>query len=320
MALYRTGDNLFQSLEAFIENSSGLFIFVPYIKLNTLELLLKNNTNCKSIIVRWETRDLILGASDLEVYDYCKEKEIKLFRNTRLHLKAFVDDYKKCYLGSANISGRALNMPERRNYNYELATIENNLDFNDRLYFNIILNEATLITDSIYEQIKAQLPEKKEEFPDEDDFNIQMKLPDKDFLISSLPMSSSVKTLTRVYLEKKGIHEEELNCAMHDLALYNIPLNLSEDHFIQKLKESFFSHLFIKAFIQMLQLKNGEIYFGEAKAWIQNNCTNVPTPRRWEITENIQILYKWFVELGDGIFIVDQPNYSERLSLLNQSN
>jgi len=315
MALYRSGDNLFQSLEAFIENASGLFIFVPYIKLNPLELLLKRNTNCKTIIVRWETRDLILGASDLEVYDYCKEKEIKLFRNTRLHLKAFVDDYKKCYLGSSNISGRALNMPERSNYNYELATIEDNLSFEDRLYFNIILNDSMLITDSIYEQIKVQLPEKQTAFPNEQDFSIQIKSPDKDFLISSLPMSSSVKTLTRIYLEKKGIHEEELNCAMHDLALYNIPVGLSELEFIEKLKDSFLSHLFIKAFIQMLQLKGGEIYFGEAKAWIQNNCADVPIPRRWEITENIQILYKWLVELGDDIFKVDQPNYSERLRI-----
>lgn len=311
--LLKNGINLSDKLIEFITNSKELFLFVPYVKLETLKALLSKTQNCKAVILRWEPKDLILGISDIEVYEYCKERNIQVFRNARVHLKAFVDSYKECLLGSANISSRALNIPETSSYNYELATIEENLSFEDRLYFNIIINEATLITDSIYEQIKAQLPEKKEEFPGGDDFNIQMKSPDKDFLISSLPMSSSVKTLTRVYLEKKGIHEEELNCAMHDLALYNIPLNLPEDQFIERLKESFLSHLFIKAFIQMLQLKNGEIYFGEAKAWIQNNCTNVPTPRRWEITENIQILYKWLVELGDGKFNMDRPNYSERL-------
>lgn len=317
MTLLKNGIDLSQRLSEYISCSDNLFIFCPYIKLDPLKQLLSEETNCRLIVVRWETKDLILGSSDLEVYEYCKQKEIRLFRNPRLHLKAFIDDYKKCLLGSANISSRALNIPETTSYNYELATIEENLSFEDRLYFNIILNEATLITDSIYEQIKAQLPEKKEEFPEENDFNIQMKSPDRDFLISSLPMSASVETLIRVYLEKRGIHEEELNCAMHDLALYNIPLNLQEDQFIEKLKESFLSHLFIKAFVRMLQLKNGEIYFGEAKAWIQNNCTNVPTPRRWEITENIQILYKWFVKLGDGVFIVDRPNHSERLSIVN---
>jgi len=315
MELLRNGYNLNPQIEEFIQQSSSLFIFVPYIKLNSLTNLLENNLSCKTIVVRWEPKDLIVGASDPEVYELCKQKGIQLFRNSRLHLKAFVDEYKKCLLGSANISSRALNNPETKKYNYELATILDNLSFEDRLYFSIILNESMLITDSIYDQIMAQLPSKRKEFPNESDFNIEINTPDKNFLISSLPMSSSVKTLTRIYIEKKGIHEEELNCAMHDLALYNIPLDLQENDFIKRLTESFLAHPFIKAFILMLQLKGGEIYFGEAKAWIHENCADVPTPRQWEITENLQILYKWFVELGDGSLVVDRPNHSERLRI-----
>ena len=59
--------------------------------------------------------------------------------------------------------------------------------------------------------------------------------------------------------------------------------------------------------------KTGEIYFGTAKEWIHKNCADAPIPSRWEITENIQILYRWIVELGDGKYEVDRPNYSERL-------
>ena len=313
----KTGINLADGLIEFITNSKELFIFVPYVKLEALKKLLSTTNNCKALVVRWESRDLIFGASDLEVYKYCKERNIQVFRNSRLHLKAYVDQYKECLLGSANISSRALNIPESSFYNYELATIVENLSFEDRLYFHIILNEATLITDSIYEKIKAQFEDKKKEFPNEGDFKINISAPDKDFLISSLPMSSSVKTLTRAYIEKKGLNEEELNCAIHDLAIYNIPLSLTEDKFNRCLKESFFSHPFIKAFIQIVRFNNGEIYFGEAKAWIQSNCTNVPIPRRWEITENIQILFKWIVELGDGYYKVDIPgSHSERLSFL----
>ena len=55
------------------------------------------------------------------------------------------------------------------------------------------------------------------------------------------------------------------------------------------------------------------MYFGEVKAFIHNNCSNVPLPRRWEITENIQILYRWIVKLGNGKYGIDTPNHSERL-------
>ena len=318
MELLRTGHNLYAKLEEFIRTSSSLVIFVPYIKLNALQGLLKEIEICKTIVVRWEPQDLLWGVSDPEVYELCKSKGIKLFRNPRLHMKAYIDSNKNCLLGSANISSRALNHPATNTYNYEIATIIDSLSFDDLLYFESILCESLLITDSIYEQIKLQLPEKKLEFPNESDFKIEVKAPDKDFLISSLPMSSSVKTLTRIYYEKNGIHSEEINCALHDLALYNIPLDLGKDEFLTRLTDAFMSHPFIKAFIQKLQFNGGEIYFGEAKAWIHSNCADVPTPRRWEITENLQILYKWLIELGDGIFVVDRPNHSERLQIKNE--
>ena len=51
------------------------------------------------------------------------------------------------------------------------------------------------------------------------------------------------------------------------------------------------------------------------KLW--QNCVDVPTPRKFEITENIQILYRWIVKLGNGKYKVDVPgSHSERLSIV----
>jgi hypothetical protein len=316
MTLLRNGIDLSEGLTEFISNSENLFIFVPYIKLETLKQLLGSTNNCKVIVVRWETKDLILGSSDLEIYEYCKERNITLYRNPRLHLKAFVQDYKKCIIGSPNISSRALNLPETNRYNYELATTIENLSIDDRLYFSVILNESLLITDSIYEQLKAQLPEKKREFPNETEFEFKIEAPDKNFLISALPMSYSVKTLQRICETRETVNEVELNCAMHDLALYGLPLGLSPEVLRTNLKDAFFNHPFIEAFLANLEA-SGEIYFGAAKHWIHKNCTDVPTPCKWEITENIQILYRWIVDLGNGKYRVDVPgSYSERLSII----
>lgn len=312
MLLFKNGINLQPKLSEYISNSRELFIFSPYIKLETLIALIDSSENVKVVFVRWEPKDLILGSSDLEIYPYLKTKGIALYRNSRLHLKAYLDEYKRCFLTSANISSRALNLPPNSNYNYEIGTIVEGLGIEDRFYFSIIESDSILITDNIYKQLNEQLPEKRKEFPDEEDFNFEIEAPDKDFLISSLPMTHSVKTLFRIYEEKEYANETELNCALHDLALYKIPLGLSSTEFRQKLSESFFSNKFVKGFLENLEITN-EIYFGTAKEWIHRNCADVPIPRRWEITENIQILYRWLVDLGNGKYGIDRPNYSERL-------
>jgi hypothetical protein len=312
MKLFKNGTDLQQKLSKYISNSQGLFIFSPYIKLETLKALIDEQENVKAVFVRWETKDLILGSSDLEIYPYLKAKGITLYRNSRLHLKAYLDEYKNCFLTSANISSRALNLPPYTNYNYEIGIIVEDLGIEDRLYFSIIESDSILITDNIYKQLSEQLLEKKKEFPDEEEFNFKFEAPDKDFLISSLPMTYSVETLYRIYEDKKFVSDTELNCVLHDLAIYKIPLGLPSTEFREKLAYAFFSHRFIKGFLENLETTN-EIYFGTAKEWVHKNCADVPTPRKWEITENIQILYKWIIKLGNGKYEVDRPNYSERL-------
>jgi hypothetical protein len=94
--LFKNGINLATKLAEYIHNSQLLFIFSPYIKIETLKNLIDNNENVKAVFVRWEPKDLIFGSSDLEIYSYLKSKGIVLYRNARLHLKAYLDEYKKC--------------------------------------------------------------------------------------------------------------------------------------------------------------------------------------------------------------------------------
>jgi hypothetical protein len=310
--LYKNGVDLYKQLEEFLAEGVHCNIYVPYIKLDALKTLIDGHEHIETVIVRWEPRDLITEASDLKIYPYLRDRGITLYRNPRLHLKAFVCDYKKAFFGSANISRRALNLPESKLYNYELAAVDENLDLADRLYFNTIEAESILITDLIYEQIIAQLPERIKTFPKESDFALNVNYPDKNFSISSLPMTYNVETLYRIYETHESIHVVELNCAMHDLALYRIPLGLSLVDFQKQLKFNFFNHPFVRAFLGYVDDEN-QTYFGGAKDWIHRNCSDVPTPRKWEITENIQILFRWVVKLSEGVYQVDRPTHSERL-------
>jgi hypothetical protein len=313
--LFKTGIDLHERLSGFIAESDELSIFVPYIKLEPLKALIEKHNSIRSVFVRWEPKDIVTGASDLEIYPYLKERNISLFRNPRIHLKAFVDGNRKCYLGSANISRRALDYPKSESYNYELATVVNHLSVSDLLYFDKIKAESLLITDHIYSQILDQVKTIADPFSDNVDFKIELEPTEKDFLISALPMTYSFELFETTYFSQVTKSDEELNCFLHDLTLYRIPLGLDKDELYFRLRNSFFNHPFISCFIRELK-DNREMRFGAVRIWIQQNCSDAPTPRRWEITENIQILYRWIITLGEGKYRIYQPNHTEILQIV----
>ena len=71
------------------------------------------------------------------------------------------------------------------------------------------------------------------------------KILDKNFLISSLPMTYSIHGFLEGYFNLEGIDDELLNCILHDLALYQIPIGNSKEQLLELLKERFFNHPFI---------------------------------------------------------------------------
>src|SRR5690606_15728493 len=117
--------------------------------------------NIKQIIVRWEIQDLCLGVSDLELYDYCIENKITLFRNTRIHLKAFWNNSKSILMGSANVTGKGIG--EVGDFNFELNGIINDITLKDQSYLNRIILESEYVTEKLFEIIKATV--KKVDMP-----------------------------------------------------------------------------------------------------------------------------------------------------------
>ena len=81
--------------------------------------------------------------------------------------------------------------------------------------------------------------------------------------------------------------------------------------FLSHLKKQFFKSLFVQHLLNYIG-DEGK-YFGEIKEWIQRNCHDVPVPSRRSLTGNIQVLFKWIVELSEGKYMTDRPNYSQRI-------
>lgn len=310
---------LFDNLCLYLEEANGrhkqVFIFVPYIQTSILEKILENISTKVIIITTWHLDDLLSGSSELSLYPFCKKRGITLYINNRIHFKVYSVGLDDMILATGNISKRGLGtIPDS---NYECATYVNNLNNDDRYYFARIQKEALHVDDEMYEELKKWYDKQEKKIQTVDEFDrIITSLGKDEFLISALPMTRNIDILGEAYFKinnrQPANNDDEIrDCVFHDLANYNIPLGLTKSAFKEQLKNSFFSHPFIKKIDEFIA---PEAYFGRIKEWVQKNCTDVPIPSRRELTGNIQVLLEWFEKLGDGKYVVNIPGeHSQRI-------
>jgi hypothetical protein len=303
--LHKSGHNLEEEAIEFIKNNEAITLFSAYIKLEELKQInIKNNI--KQIIVRWEIEDLCKGVSDIELYHYCIDNGIALYRNTRLHMKAIWNNQDSVLFGSANVTGRGLG--EKNNYNYELNGIKESIGITDIIYFNQVITSSEYVSSDLYYQLNEivkntilpvitfpEIPTVKKEI----DY----------FLLSQLPMSKSPDDLYEVVIHSEEFDTKEQSFAAHDIALFGIDAFQDYSLFKIELKEKFNSHPFIIAIKEhIISQPTQSLRYGGVIEWIQKNTTTVPTPRRWELKQDqiVNILYTWICEF-DEIFFWDIP-------------
>lgn len=306
---------LFNEIKQYFQNNpnSKIFIIVPFIKTKILEKLLEHLQSKIIIITTWHPNDLLAGSSELELYQFCKENNITLYINNKIHLKVYSVNFNTAIISSGNISQKGL-MP---NGNYEVGVLVEKLSNEDRLYFEKIRNEAILVDDEIYCQYKEWYDKQPKETPKEIKLEEIISMPQKDyFLRSALPMTREIDELIDGYVKiNSGLEPSNDSiksaCIYHDLANYQLEIGFTKEEFVKKLKMQFFSHPFIKKIDEFIA---PEAYWGSIRIWVRDHCTDVPLPRPWELTDNVQILYNWFIELGDGKYVKDVPGArSERI-------
>ena len=312
--LYRSP--LFEHIRKYLLGAPAretVFLFVPYIQAGVLARLLDNIESRTVIVTTWEPEDILSGASDLAVYQYCRERGISLYVSEMMHLKVYSAGLNSAIMATGNISRRGL-MPGG---NYEVAVEVEHLTNEDRLFFEIIRANARLVDDEVYSEISAWIDINAADAVKVPALKDVLSAPNRgDFLVSSLPMTHSVDALAvgyaRIRAGRDPSDDQDVSaCIFHDLANYSVPLGLSDGKFRRELTSRFFSHPFTRRIDEFIA---PEAYFGRIKEWIQNNCTDVPVPSRRELTGNVQVLYDWFVALGSGKYGVDVPGRrSQRL-------
>ena len=307
---------LYAPVRAYIEEHSRsgetIRIIVPYIRTDVVKELLDGIDSKVVIITTWDTRDLVSGSSELSLYPYCKDRGIGLYVNSKIHLKVVSAGLRHYVLCTGNMSRRGMH----EGGNYEMGVLVKEASPDDRVYFERIRCESRLVDDDMYDTLSKWVKQQPQPPKTEDELDSLVRMQPDKFLVSALPMTRSVDDLVSGYARMgQGLEpsddDEVAACVFHDLANYGIELGLSEAEFRAQLASRFFAHPFVQ---QMDSFIDPETYFGRVKEWIQDNCTDVPVPSRRDLTGNVQVLYEWFEQLGDGRYVIDVPGQrSERI-------
>jgi hypothetical protein len=309
--LFKSGNNLEKGAIDFIIHSESCTVLSAYLKLDQLKVL---NTEKKvnRIVVRWEIEDLVKGVSDFEdLFEYCKDNNIALFRNTRIHLKAIWNNENSILYGSANITGKGIG-EKGDNFNYELSGIANPLSFDDISYMNFIIQESELVNEELFLEIK-DLVEKIElptfEFPE---LPTKKKMEDE-FLLSQLPMTSSPELLLEILQNPNDFCLDDQLKAAHDKTVFNVQIELGHDTKINNLQDVFNQKaIVIKLKSAIIENQRKSMGYGQVVRWIQENTTTVPTPMSWEIKKEqfVNNMYEWICSFDDK-FSWNTPNHTQ---------
>lgn len=112
----------------------------------------------KRLLIRFRLSDLLMGVTDIELFEYCKNNNWELYIDTNLHAKIYLVD-NTCYIGSANLTNGGLGITKIGNievsYKFELNKEEDNIKL-EKLF-----DESIKLDDILYQKMKIDYKENK---------------------------------------------------------------------------------------------------------------------------------------------------------------
>lgn len=227
-------------------------------------------------------------------------------------------------IGSANVTERALG--DFSGSNFESIVVLDQAPHDYLVFLQSIISQSKLLVEEEYRKLTSEYEAMKHNLKEvvkayEQSSIVDTLLDDGRvglMRVSELPLSSSPEVLVDFMIgEKETIEIDEV---MHDLAIFgrDVSSNLSEDEILARIRNSFFGHPFVTSLSSEVQ-KTGtaSMRFGAVKQWIQDNCVDDPRPSRKGLTENVNVLFNWFIVLAPESWVVDVPGkYSEVLKYI----
>lgn len=253
----------------------------------------------KRLMVRFSFADIIGGASDLEVYEFCRNNGWELYMRLDLHAKTYVFDQLRCIIGSANLTSRGVNLIEESNY--EIASLTT-ISKDELLRIDTLFDDAIRVDDDLYNAL-TECANKHDtgshEKSDWDESILRLFDTKIDVLFTyDFPNCESLSNLKLDSLDFLGVPPGWTTAT---------------------LKKAFMKcnvYRWLKSVLE--QKEDNEIYFGELSALIHDVIINDPKPYRKEVKELQSNLLNWIVELGIDEIQIDRPKHSQRIKLFQE--
>lgn len=255
----------------------------------------------KKLMVRFLLSDILHGATDFELFDYCKANGWQMYVRFDLHAKTYIFDRKRCILGSANLTSKGLGLSLHGNY--ELSSFAE-VDDNDLKKIDTLFDNAILMTDELY---------------------IAMK--------SDYEIAQSNQTPSKTFKWNTGI-EQKFNPKIDLLFTYDFPSTSSPNfndvnsfEFLEmgyipsqeELKQAFrWSKAFMWLYNYVSSCPDKTSYFGGVTAALHSALVNDPKPYRKEVKELLSNILGWVAALEFDDIIIDVPNFSQRIRVNNK--
>lgn len=273
-------------------------IMTAYGKVKAIAAILdkvKPTVEDKKIMFRFRLDDIIKGATDFEVIDFCRNAGWTVYVRFDLHAKTYVVDNKRGIVGSANATNSGLSL--MKNPNYEMAALVD-IEAKDIEKISDLYREALLIDDDLWMKFYADYSQVKQSYSCATSYQWSKDIIDR--------FNPRIRTLFSYEFPEKG---------HYDFGEYIQFLDITYSDDIMSLKNTFrWSTVYLWLMDQLTE-KNGEIYFGELSARLHNSIVTDPKPYRKDIKVLLSNLLGLIADLDMPEIGIDRPNYSQRVFL-----
>lgn len=293
--LNRIHDELAMSTESFLLISA--YCKLPLVKY--FDQCITTTEISKTLVVRFRPEDIAAGASDLDIYPYCKDNGWKMYFRLDLHAKTYVFDRLRCIIGSANATSSGLSIGGVGNY--EMATSCELAD-KDRKTLDLLLRGAVEMNDSIYATMKRSINSQPSHAP----------------YITSWPKEISdlfIPDYSILFAEDFPTCQHPQEATIEDLVFLNLVPGAPSDD-IKFAFQNAKCYQWLLCLIKAQETQ--EMYFGAITANLHNALLNDPTPFRKDVKQLVSNLLSWIEYLDISDLRVDRPNYSQRVRYINR--
>lgn len=272
-------------------------IISAYCKENAIKQLnsiIPGSVSEKKIMVRFRLDDILKGSTDFSIIDFCQQCGWKVYIRFDLHVKTYIVDGKRGFVGSANATNSGLNLSTYGNV--EIGAMVD-IDVTDMEKVEALYEDAIFVTDSIYEKLKAQY-QTISTYEQGKQYSWNQEIYEL--------FTPKVKTLFSYELPEKDAFSvgEYMNF---------LDIIYSDD--IETVKGVFrWSNAYLWL-LSVLKQNDGCMYFGAIAEKLHSALVSDPKPYRRDVKELLANMLSMIEKLQMEEIVVDRPNYSQRVRL-----